>query len=324
MSKQDQSLSKTNSAELGLGIAAVERDTGLSKDLLRVWERRYGFPQPVRDALGERTYPQEQLRRLRLIKRLLDAGQRPNRVVALPESDLLEQLQLLQAPSALAREGRPAQAADHAALDPHLAPLLEHRPQEFLERLQGELLRRGLKPFIGELLAPLVQRVGELWAQGLLQIHEEHVFSQLVQQLLHRAIAQMAGGPATRPRVLLSTLPGEEHGLGLLMVHALLTAEGCNCLSLGLQTPVSELVQACIRHRADALVLSFSRYASAALVEEGVAPLRATLPSGCELWLGGSAAVLRRPTLQRQTGLRVSTDLAALSAWVEDWCRTDA
>ena len=38
----------------GISIAAVERDTGLGKDTLRVWERRYGFPQPLRDAFGER------------------------------------------------------------------------------------------------------------------------------------------------------------------------------------------------------------------------------------------------------------------------------
>ncbi|NBW47360.1 MAG: MerR family transcriptional regulator, partial [Betaproteobacteria bacterium] len=60
-----------------LSIASVERDTGLSKDTLRVWERRYGFPQPTRDALGERAYPLEQVERLRLVKRLLDAGHRP-------------------------------------------------------------------------------------------------------------------------------------------------------------------------------------------------------------------------------------------------------
>ena len=70
--------------QAGLGISAVERDTGLSKDTLRVWERRYGFPRPVRDALGERTYPVEQVDRLRLIRRLMDAGHRPGKVVGLP------------------------------------------------------------------------------------------------------------------------------------------------------------------------------------------------------------------------------------------------
>ncbi|RYD60733.1 MAG: MerR family transcriptional regulator, partial [Verrucomicrobiaceae bacterium] len=55
----------------GIGIAAVERDTGISKETLRVWERRYGFPAPERDASGERLYPSEQVQRLRLVKRLL-------------------------------------------------------------------------------------------------------------------------------------------------------------------------------------------------------------------------------------------------------------
>lgn len=64
-------------------IAAVERDTGLSKDTLRVWERRYGFPQPERDGAGDRVYPAGQVERLRTIRRLMDAGHRPGRIVGL-------------------------------------------------------------------------------------------------------------------------------------------------------------------------------------------------------------------------------------------------
>ena len=51
--------SPTAAASAGLSIAAVERETRLSKDVLRVWERRYGFPRPERDANGERCYPAE-------------------------------------------------------------------------------------------------------------------------------------------------------------------------------------------------------------------------------------------------------------------------
>ena len=79
-----------------LGIAAVERETGLSKDLLRVWERRYGFPSPSRDAFGERAYPADQVDRLHLLRRLLDAGHRPGRVVPLPAERLRA---LLEAPA---------------------------------------------------------------------------------------------------------------------------------------------------------------------------------------------------------------------------------
>ena len=47
-------LDKMNSAAevkgMLLNITAVERETGLSKDVLRMWERRYGYPKPDRDA----------------------------------------------------------------------------------------------------------------------------------------------------------------------------------------------------------------------------------------------------------------------------------
>ena len=76
-----------------MNISAVERDTGLSKDTLRVWERRYGFPQPGRDATGERLYPAEQVERLRVIARLLNAGERPGQIVALPLAELRQRLQ---------------------------------------------------------------------------------------------------------------------------------------------------------------------------------------------------------------------------------------
>ena len=67
-----------------IGIAAVERETGINKETLRVWERRYGFPTPWRDATGERLYPPEQVHKLRLVRRLMDAGHRPGRVVGAP------------------------------------------------------------------------------------------------------------------------------------------------------------------------------------------------------------------------------------------------
>src|SRR5690606_18335943 len=84
-------LDKVKEIDRLLSIAAVEREVGLSKDVLRVWERRYGFPVPHRDARGERSYPADQVARLALIKRLMDRGLRPGRLLALP----LEELQML-------------------------------------------------------------------------------------------------------------------------------------------------------------------------------------------------------------------------------------
>ncbi len=303
---------------VGLGIAAVERDTGLSKDLLRVWERRYGFPQPMRDAQGERMYPPEQVQRLRHIKRLLDAGSRPSHVVALPAATLLQRLQDLQ-PSPAPDRSAQAGAVTHAFLDELLAPLLNHELYLLQERLQTQLLKRGLSNYVIEVLAPLIGRVGHLWTLGQVQIYEEHLFTEVVQQQLHRAIAMLPPHERQeRPRVLLSTTPGEEHGLGLLMAQALLSLSGCQCISLGLQTPLDEMVRAARNHRVDVLALSFSAYASAAAVDAAVAHLLAALPEPVELWVGGQAAALRR-VQPRTARLRVLTDLAAVADTVRIW-----
>ena len=69
-------------------IGAVERDTGISRDTLRIWERRYGFPTPERSEKGDRIYSAAQVSRLQLIRRLLDQGLRPGKVVPLAESAL--------------------------------------------------------------------------------------------------------------------------------------------------------------------------------------------------------------------------------------------
>ena len=75
----------------GLPISAVERETGIPKDLLRMWERRYGFPLPGRDEHGDRVYPREQIDKLRLLRRLMDLGFRPGKIVHM-ETDELDAL----------------------------------------------------------------------------------------------------------------------------------------------------------------------------------------------------------------------------------------
>ena len=108
---------------LTLSIAAVERDTGLSKDTLRVWERRYGFPNPERDGSGERAYPLDQVERLRLVKRLLDVGHRPGRVVALEVEDLQR---LVDASGAEALPATPLAPGSAESVDECLAHIRQH------------------------------------------------------------------------------------------------------------------------------------------------------------------------------------------------------
>jgi DNA-binding transcriptional MerR regulator len=62
-------------------INVVEKETKISKYLLRMWERRYPFPRPERDSKGERLYTNEDVEKLKLIKLLMQEGYRPSKII---------------------------------------------------------------------------------------------------------------------------------------------------------------------------------------------------------------------------------------------------
>jgi DNA-binding transcriptional MerR regulator len=171
-------------AEQSLSISAVERETGISKDVLRKWESRYGFPAPLRDGLGERSYPPDQVHRLRIIKRLMDTGLRPSRIVG-------ESVETLDA---LARASRvPASSlASEEVAGMTLAMLRGEDPAGLRQRLRRELLSRGVASFVQDTLTPLSEAVGEAWTRGEIGIHEEHVYTEVVQGLLRDVIANLS------------------------------------------------------------------------------------------------------------------------------------
>ena len=276
---------------LTLSIAAVERDTGLSKDTLRVWERRYGFPLPGRDAIGERAYTMPDVEKLRVIKRLLDAGHRPGRIVPLP----LDDLQALTEQTV----DQPVRSADTVlgidGLRAHIDLIRTHDATRLRHELTRLLSRVGVARFVNEVVAPLNGAVGDAWLRGQLQVFEEHLYTEVVQVVLRSAIASVPEpAAADSPRVLLSTFPGEPHGLGLLMAEAVLALEGCRCVSLGVQTPLWDMVLAATALRSDIVALSFSGCMNPNQVADGLSELRTKLPPRVALWAGGSAPVLHR------------------------------
>jgi DNA-binding transcriptional MerR regulator len=173
-----------------VNISSVERDTGLSKDALRVWERRYGFPQPYRDAHGERIYPSDQVDKLRLLKRLLDQGHRPSKVIHKSLEDL----------TALCAE---AETPTHSAeVESLLALVRTHDSVQLRQTLTQILLRDGLRRFVVEVAVPLNRAVGNAWMRGEIAVFEEHLYTEQMQSLMRNAIAsvQLRGhSPPCRP-----------------------------------------------------------------------------------------------------------------------------
>ena len=208
-------------------------------------------------------------------------------------------------------ESGPAEAPEIAAC----TELLKQHDIDGLRRLMSQaVLRRGLAGAVTEVFAPMTTRIGDLWMAGDLQVFQEHIYSESLQLVLRQAIQALPAPAAGGPRVLLTTLPGETHVLGLLMAEALLTLEGAACLSLGAQTPLGQLVAAAEVHRSHVVALSFSIQLANRAVHDGLTDLRALLPPTVEIWAGGASRALRQTSAIE--GVRCLTGLGDITAEV--------
>jgi DNA-binding transcriptional MerR regulator len=289
-------------------IASVERETGLSRETLRIWERRYGFPKPCRDASGDRLFNAAEVERLQLIKRLLEMGYRPGRVVPLP----MEVLQGLGQPEA-AGQDKPATAGD-TQLEEHLRLLRQGRLPELRNSLERRLSRLGLARMIHTQVAPLTQVVGEAWLKGELTVGDEHACTEIIQTLLRRALDKLPR-PASGPRILMTTPAGELHGLGLLMAECLLTLEGAQCLSLGVNLPNRDIAAAAQTHAAQVVALSYSLAYPRRLIGGGLRVLRGLLRPEVEIWVGGQATHHLRLPAEVRRCVRLEDTAQMLRDW---------
>lgn len=281
-------------------ISEVERDTGLPRATLRIWERRYGFPAPRRDERGERAYPDEQVELLKQMRGLQEQGWRPAKLLAAGPDEIrkLSAVQVLVQPQV---SGRTRSAARLIRL------LREHDVQGFKAELDAMLLRSGLLKFVGQDVTHLNRLIGDAWYSGELQVHEEHLYSDCVHQLLRDAISGLQNDfRPEAPVVVLTTFPQEAHGLGLSMAQAVFALEGCPTVSLGVRLPIDQIAAAATAYDADLVGLSFSGSMNSAHVLRGLEELRGLVPARVRIWAGGDCPVLRRRTV---TGVRVVTDV---------------
>ncbi len=290
-----------------LGISAVERDTGLSKDVLRMWERRYRFPLPLRDKHGERIYPPEQIAKLRAIRRLMDRGYRPGKIIGLALEDL----------NALGSAPTERSPSD-AEIEDVLELIRTHQLPELRQQLNQRIMKQGLQRFVLDTVVPLTSSVGDAWVRGEFAVFEEHLYTEQIQSVLRNAIAS-AQAHSRAPRVLLTSFPTEQHYLGLLMVESLLVCDGATCIPMGTEMPAQEIIRAASAHRADVVALSFSAAYPERQAASGLKSLRAALPRQVEIWAGGACV---RRLRKGMDGIVLVRTLEQLGGLLIDWRAT--
>jgi methanogenic corrinoid protein MtbC1 len=252
-----------------LNIAALARRTGVQPDTLRKWEHRYGVIRPDRTPGGQRRYSELDVARVEWLQARLAEGFRIGEAATLLGSNEL-----------------PAAPQTPAELCEALLQAVAKTDVPTVERLVEHALSvNELPTAVDEVLAPLLDRVGEGWASGKLTVAQEHLASGIVRAHLERRLTD-ARGPI-RGVAVLACAPGERHELGLLMLALLLRADGWQVRYLGADTPVEDAVR--LAGEVAAALICLSASVASALPALGSGLEHASLPERTRLVLGGRA-----------------------------------
>src|SRR5690242_8477684 len=264
-------------------MRVVMSRTGLTADVLRAWERRYGAVQPYRSPAGQRLYSDRDVERLLLLRRATLDGHSIGAIATL-EDQALEAL--------LAR----SPATEAVPPNEELTTLLREA-MHATERLDAigleATLRRatmalGATPFVDDFAPCFLVEVGERWHAGSVGVAHEHLATSLVRRALDRVIEAFTVLPRA-PRIVVATPAGEQHELGAMLVAAAAAQEGWRVVYLGANLPAAEITAAAREVHARVVALSLI----AAQGRETAAELRATargLPEGTSLLVGGRMA----------------------------------
>jgi DNA-binding transcriptional MerR regulator len=272
--------SKSEALELTYPLKAAARLTGLSPELIRAWERRYGVVTPVRTPGGTRRYRATDLEHLRLVKAAVDRGHRIGEVARLDPTEL----ERGAAASPMPSSGR---------LQEILSALERLDGAEAQRLLSLQLSVLGPGRFAREFAAPLLQEIGERWAAGRLPIASEHLATGVLRSLLGSAL-QPTAACLLGPRIVFATPSGEPHELGLQIAALTALSAGANPIYLGAELPEEDLVGSAKRTGAAAMALSLVTI-PLDRAAQAVCAIRGGLPADVHLWLGGTMASALEP-----------------------------
>ncbi|UCG61313.1 MAG: cobalamin B12-binding domain-containing protein [Candidatus Zixiibacteriota bacterium] len=235
-------------------MKSVARRTGLSPQLIRMWERRYRAVVPERTSTGRRVYTDSDINRLRLLRQATLAGESIGQVAGLSDSELVSLVQ----ETATAPVGAVELQNPDSPLD-YLKRALVSVDQLDADSLEANLLKAltalGRVAFLEEVVAPLLEATGERWARGNFKVAHEHLVSAVVRSLLGgMVLTRPPDEPG--PAIVLTTPSGQHHEFGILMASIMASSSGWWPVYLGPNLPAEEIAAAALEKKARAIALS--------------------------------------------------------------------
>jgi MerR family transcriptional regulator, light-induced transcriptional regulator len=307
-------------------MGVVVQRTGLTSHVLRAWERRYGAVSPGRTEGGQRLYSDADLVRLRLLRQATETGRPIGTVASLPTPELAA-LVGEDAASAARRTdvvgadtgggvGEGAGGGEDLMRRRHLSAALAAAESMDVVALRAELMRAVVRlsgrAFVSDVVAPLLERVGELWERGALRPAQEHVVSTAVRHVLDWLLARYEAS-ASAPLAVLGTPSGEHHEFGAMLAAVVAADAGWRVLYLGPSLPAEEIAMAA--ERGGASLVGVSMVAGPGVdvrwSRGEVERLRSLLPASTLLLIGGRASAEAEVA-----GVRRVVDLTSLGRFL--------
>lgn len=290
-----------------VSIGGLSRATGVPIETLRTWELRYGFPRSVRKPSGHRQFEVAQVERIRRMAMALERGLRAGEVV--PASDAVLEALLATVPVKPMTRGQ-ALPFDTLSL---IEAVKRFDADRLMRSLYSDLAHEDPLAYLEARIAPCLEVIGAAWEKGEIEIAHEHFASERISDVLRGARLRFEE-TASGPLVVLATLPGEAHGLGVQMAALVLSARGLRVLSLGTEVPLVEVASLADHTGAAAVGLSVS-ISTRRQAQAGVPALRSALPRKIELVVGGAGAP------RDIKGTTTFGDLRELDRWAEGLAR---
>ena len=281
-------------------LQVVARQTGLSPHVLRAWERRYAVVQPTRSPSGRRLYRDEDVIRLKLLSQVTRLGHPIGSVAALTDTALKNLAKQASTPATgeRTRLSRGRIDRERVAIVRDCIEAIRGFDADALNRLlKRTVLDSGYTALIRRVIAPLTQRLGQLWDEGTIQTAHEHFASGVIRAFLLDPARQYSGTVPTTT-IVAATLQGQLHELGAVMAAALAAERGWRVVYLGPSLPSLEIASVAIKSEARAVALSVVYPEADPHIEHELLELRSHLPGKTPILIGGGAAESYRTAIE--------------------------
>jgi len=223
-------------------IKTVEKLTGISRNTITAWERRYDLIQPQKDHSGYRAYTDADVAVLQRVKGLIDEGYQISEVVSM----------LRTADEATAAQSPLSPEALRQALQERLHALDRHGAQEVHRRVRMLALEQRLDL----VYLPILRFTGDLWEEGRIGVGQEHFTSAYLRSQMVDMLTAVDQGPRSGNRAVCAGFPGEDHEMALLAVAVRLALGGMRITYLGSDMPAAALVEVLREKPADLVCTS--------------------------------------------------------------------